>query len=90
MRRQASTGTDQVVFTAPQIQEDEDKKMADVAATPAVHRPKAAVKTDLKDTITLTFAGDDKALFDKIEAAAKADERTPAKFLLIQIRKQFQ
>ena len=31
-----------------------------------------------------------KALFDKIEAAAKADERTPAKFLLIQIRKQFQ
>jgi len=64
--------------------------MADVAATPAVHRaPKAAVKTDLKDTITLTFAGDDKALFDKIEAAAKADERTPAKFLLIQIRKAF-
>ena len=64
--------------------------MADVAATPAVHKaPKAALKTDLKDTITLTFAGDDKALFDKIEAAAKADERTPAKFLLIQIRKQF-
>jgi hypothetical protein len=47
------------------------------------------VKTDLKDTITLTFAGDDKALFNYIETAAKADERTPAKFLLIQIRKQF-
>jgi hypothetical protein len=65
--------------------------MADVAVTPAVHKApaKAAVKTDLKDTITLTFAGDDKALFDYIETAAKADERTPAKFLLIQIRKQF-
>ena len=51
--------------------------MADVAVTPAVHKApaKAAVKTDLKDTITLTFAGDDKALFDKIEAAAKADKR---------------
>jgi len=65
--------------------------MADVAGAPAVHKPaeKAAAKPEAKETITLTFQGPDKALFDKIEAAAEADERTPAKYLLIQIRKQF-
>jgi hypothetical protein len=64
--------------------------MAEGTATPRPTAAKPAAKTDPKDTITLTFQGQDKALFDKIESAAAADERTPAKYLLIQIRKQFQ
>jgi hypothetical protein len=91
MRRQTSTGTNQVVFTCTTNPEDEDKKMADGAVAPAAHRPapKPAAKEDEKRTITITFGEKEAAVFDQIVKDADDADRTEAKYLAIWLRENY-